>query len=131
MAGQGWGAWSREGGLAAAEDLITANQDLTCVLAENDQMNFGAMMVLENAGIENVDLVAAADGAKEAYDLIKEGKYFGTGENSPSKVAETGMEIAKEILIDGKDMWGYPDITFTEAFAVTKENVDEHYDYGF
>lgn len=131
LRGQGWGAGTREEGLVAAEDLITANKDLNCVLGENDQMLFGAMEALENAGITGVDLVAAADGAKEAYDLIKEGKYFGTGENSPYKVSEKGMEIAKEILIDGKDWKSYEDVILTEAVAVTKENVDEHYDFGF
>lgn len=131
LRGQGWGAGTREEGLVAAEDLITANKDLTCVLGENDQMLFGAMDALENAGIEGVDLVAAADGAKEAYDLIKEGKYFGTGENSPFKVAEKGMEVAKEILVDGKDWTSYDDVILTEAVAVTIDNVDEHYDFGF
>ncbi|WP_316569168.1 substrate-binding domain-containing protein [Neobacillus sp. YIM B06451] len=131
LAGQGWGAWTAEKGLTAAEDLITANQDLTTVLGENDQMLFGAMTALSNAGIEGVDIVAAADGAKEAYDLIKEGKYFATGENSPTKVAQLGVQIAKEILVDGKDPWGYPDISLTEPAAVTQENVDEYYEYGF
>lgn len=131
LRGQGWGDGTREKGLEAAEDLITANRDLTCVLGENDQMLFGAMVALENAGIEGVDLVAAADGAKEAYDLIKEGKYFGTGENSPYKIAEKGMEIAKEILVDGKDWRSYDDIILTEPVAVTIDNVEEHYDFGF
>lgn len=131
VAGQGWGAWTEEGGLEAAEDLITANKDLTCVLGENDQMLFGAMTALDNSGIKNVDVLAAADGAQRAYDLIKEGKYFATGENSPVKVAQKGMEIAKEILIDKKDPWGYEDVTLTEAVAVTKEKVDEYYEYGF
>ena len=131
IAGQGWGAWSEEGGLEAAEDLITANRDLTCVLGENDQMLFGAMTALDNAGIKNVDIVAAADGAKRAYDLIRQGKYYATGENSPYKVAEKGVAIAKEILIDGKDKKSYPKITLTEAVAVTAENVSERYDFGF
>jgi ribose transport system substrate-binding protein len=131
LRGQGWGAGTREEGLVAAEDLITANMDLTCVLGENDQMLFGAMEALENAKIEGVDLVAAADGAQEAYDYIKEGKYFGTGENSPFKVAEKGMEIAKEILIDGADWRSYPDVILTEAVAVTIDNVDERYEFGF
>lgn len=131
LRGQGWGDGTREGGLKAAEDLITANKDLTCVLGENDQMLFGAMTALDNAGITGVDMVAAADGAKEAYDLIKEGKYFGTGENSPYKVAELGMKIAKEILVDGKDWTSYDDIIMTEAVAVTKDNVDAHYEFGF
>lgn len=131
VAGQGWGSWTEEEGLAAAEDLITANPDITTVLGENDQMLFGAMTALGNAGIEGVDIVAAADGAKAAYDLIKAGTYFATGENSPYKVAQLGIKIAKEILVDGKDMWSYEDVTMTEAVAVTAENVDEYYDYGF
>ncbi len=129
--GQGWGAWTEEEGLAAAEDLITANPNLTTVLGENDQMLFGAMTALENAKIENVDIVAAADGAKRAYDLIKEDKYFATGENSPYKVAKKGVEVAKEILVDGKDPKSYPDVTLTEPAAVTKDNVDQYYEFGF
>lgn len=131
VAGQGWGAWTEEGGLNSAEDLITANRDLTTVLAENDQMAFGAMTALSNANIKDVDIVAAADGAKRAYDLIREGKYFATGENSPYKIAELGFQIAKEILLEGKDMWSYPKITMTDAVAVTIDNVDERYEYGF
>lgn len=130
--GQGWGAWTEEKGLTEAEDLVTANKDLTTVLGENDQMLFGAMTALDNANIENVDIVAAADGALEAYDLIKEdSNYFATGENSPYKVAMKGFEIAKEILVDGKDKWSYDEITLTNPAAVTKENVDEYYEYGF
>jgi ribose transport system substrate-binding protein len=131
VAGQGWGSWTEEEGLTAAEDLITANQDLNAVLGENDQMLFGAMTALENAGIEGVDIVAAADGAKAAYDLIKEDKYFATGENSPYKVAQLGVKIAKEILVDGKDMWSYDDVTMTEPAAVVKDNVDQYYKFGF
>ncbi len=131
VVGQGWGGWTSEEGLTAAEDLITANPDITSVLGENDQMLFGAMIALDNAGITGVDIVAAADGAKEAYDKIKAGTYFATGENSPYKVAALGVQIAKEILVDGKDMWSYPDVTMTKAAAVTKDNVDEYYQYGF
>jgi ribose transport system substrate-binding protein len=102
VVGQGWGSWTSEEGLTASEDLITANPDLTAALGENDQMLFGAMTALDNAGITGVDIVAAADGAKEAYDKIKAGTYFATGENSPYKVAQKGMDIAKEILVVAK-----------------------------
>ncbi|KOY82912.1 substrate-binding domain-containing protein [Lysinibacillus sp. FSL H8-0500] len=131
VVGQGWGAWTREEGLTAAEDLITANPNITTVLGENDQMLFGAMTALENANSSNVDIVAAADGAIEAYDLIKEGKYFATGENSPFKVAKLGVEIAKEILVDGKDPESYEEITLTQPAAVKQDNVDEYYEFGF
>lgn len=134
VAGQGFGNWTKEEGLTVAEDLITANKDLTTILGENDQMLFGGMDALANAGIKGVDIVAAADGAKDAYDAIKkpgENPYIVTGENSPYKVSEKGIEIAKEILVDGKDWKSYDPVTLTEAVAVTKDNVDERYDFGF
>jgi ribose transport system substrate-binding protein len=133
--GQGWGNWGKEGGLAAGEDLITANKSvINLMMAENDEMNLGARNALINAGLLDVDIIAAADGSKLAYDLIKTGekpKYIATGENSPSKVALKAIEIAKEILLNGKDPWSYPDITLTDAFGVTADIVDAHYNYGF
>jgi len=131
VVGQGWGSWSEQEGLKAAEDLITANPNLTTVLGENDHMLFGAMTALKNAGNDNVDIVAAADGALEAYDLIKEGKYFATGENSPYKVAKLGVEIGNAVLVDGKTADDYEKITLTEPAAVTIDNVDEFYEFGF
>jgi ribose transport system substrate-binding protein len=134
VVGQGWGNWSRDEGLPAAEDLITANKNVTVILGENDDMLLGALVALQNAGLaDKVDLVAAADGAKAAYDLIRQpgSRYFATGENSPAKVGMKAVEIAKEILAGGKDMWGYPAVTLTDAFAVTAQNVNEHYEFGF
>lgn len=134
VAGQGFGNWTKEDGLTVAEDLITANKDLTTILGENDQMLFGGMDALDNAAIKGVDIVAAADGAKDAYDVIKkpgDNPYIVTGENSPYKVTEKGIEIAKEILVDGKDWKSYDSVTLTEAVAVTKDNVDERYEFGF
>ena len=136
ITGQGWGNWTIDEGLVAAEDLITANPNVNLVLAENDSMLIGAIKALENAGITygkdgKVKLISAADGSKQGYDYIKAGKIMAIGENSPSKIGTLGMKIAEEILVQGKDPSSYDDITMTEAIAVTAENVDEHYDYGF
>ena len=46
-------------------------------------------------------------------------------------VAQKGYEIAEEVLVDGNDWRSYDPVTLTEAIAVTKDNVDERYDYGF
>lgn len=131
ISGQGWGAWTVEEGLTASEDLITANPSLNCVLGENDQMLFGAMTALQNAGITGVDIVAAADGAKEAYALIKEGTYFGTGENNPVKVMTKAYDIIDEVVaanFDYDKMHSYDKIITTDPNAVTAKNVDEFYD---
>lgn len=129
IVGQAWGGWTEDGGLAASEDLITANKDVNCILGENDQMLFGAALALENAKLDGVDLVAAADGEQKAYDMIKDEKYFATGENSPVLIADLSMKIAKQYLKDGKK--DFDKIIMTEAIAITKENVEERYDFGF
>lgn len=136
IVGQGWGNWVIEEGLTASEDFITANPDVNVILGENDQMLFGAQTALENAGKTGVALLAAADGAQDAYDLIKENDtadnpYIATGLNSPVLVSQKGMEIAEEIVVDGASWDSFDKITKTEAAAVTKENVDKYYDVGF
>lgn len=127
--GIGWGDWNANGGLAAAEDLIVANSGINFLFGENDAMVMGAMTAVENAGLsEQVTLAAAADGQKEAYELIKEGTpYKATGENNPKVVAETAVKIAEEILIDGADMDGYEKYTKTPANCINPDNVEEFY----
>ena len=135
IVGQGWGDWSRTGGRAVGEDLITANKaTLNLMMAENDEMNLGARNALIDAGFLDVDIIAAADGSKAAYDLIKSGdkpRYIATGENSPVKVGIKAVEVAKAILVDGKAWTDFDKITKTDAFGVTADMVDAHYDYGF
>ncbi|SNU02165.1 monosaccharide ABC transporter substrate-binding protein, CUT2 family [Ruaniaceae bacterium KH17] len=128
---QGFGDWSEDGGLQATEDLITAHPDITTVFGENDDMLFGAMTALANAQMDDVDIVAAADGAQRALDLIAEGKYFATGLNSPDLIAETAVNIAAEILSGEKTADDFPFVTLTEPAAITKDNVAEFAGRGF
>lgn len=124
--GQGWGGWSHEGGLTAAEDLLQAHPDANVILGENDSMVLGAMKALEASGREGVLLLAAADGQKEALALIKEGRYGATGLNDPDLVARTAIDIGLQALRDelGSD---YPKLVLTEPAAITQENVDKYY----
>ena len=138
IAGQGWGNWTVNDILNDANDLVVKTKDkLNTRFAENDQMLFGGMQAADDAGLTGIHYVAAADGAQEAYDYIngttecKSGEYYCTGENSPVQVAITATNIAKEILVDGKDPESYDEVTLTEAICVTKDNVDERYEFGF
>lgn len=136
ITGQGWGNWTIDEGLVAAEDLITANPNLNLIMGENDPMLIGALTALDNAGITygkdgTVQLISAADGSKDGYDRIKEGDIMAIGENSPSKIGELGVEVAKDILVNGTSPDSYEDITMTEAVAVTVDNVEERYEFGF
>lgn len=126
IVGQGWGGWGNEGGLTAMEDILTANPDVNVVLGENDSMLLGARNALRAQGLEDqVLLVAAADGQKEALELIKTGEYGATGLNNPALVAATAVDIAKGV-IDG-ELTDVSSVTYTEPAVITQENVDEFY----
>ncbi len=126
VVGQGWGAWTNEGGLKAMEDLLTANPDVNVVLGENDSMVLGAQKALEQANKSgDVLFLAAADGQKEALQAIKDGKYGATGLNDPALVAATAVDLAKKAL-DGKLPGDISKITYTTPTAITKDNVDQY-----
>lgn len=130
VGGIGWGAYTSNGGLDAAEDLVVANPDMNLMFGENDAMILGAMTAIENAGLsEQVVLAADADGQKEALELIKEGtNYACTGNNQPGATAEAAVAIAREILEEGADPESYDRITLTNPACINIDNVDEYYD---
>lgn len=130
VVGQGWGNWTTDDGLTAAEDLITANSDMNCMLAENDSMLIGGKKALENSGmIDKVQLFASHDGMKEAMELIKEdGQYKATGLNIPEYVVQKAYDVAQKILLEGAAWDSFGPLVKTDAVAITKDNVDKYYD---
>ncbi len=123
---QGWGNWTHTGGLTAMEDILVAHPQINVLLAENDSMALGAIGAVEEAGKrEDILIVAAADGQKEALELIKRREYGATGSNNPVLVAETSVEIALKVLAG---QTGFPKIYYTPAVCITKANVDQYYD---
>jgi ribose transport system substrate-binding protein len=127
VVGQGWGGWTHEGGLKAMEDLLVAHPDINVVLGENDSMVLGARKALEAAGKTNdVLLVAAADGQKEALQLIQEGQYGATGLNDPDLIARTAVDVGMKAL-DGSLPADFPRVDLTTPSAITKDNVAKFY----
>ncbi|WP_395673320.1 substrate-binding domain-containing protein [Inquilinus sp.] len=127
VVGQGWGGWTHEGGLKAMEDLLVAHPDINVVLGENDSMVLGARKALEAAGkLNDVLLVAAADGQKEALQLIQEGQYGATGLNDPALIARTAVDVGMKAL-DGSLPADFPKVDLTTPDAITKDNVAKYY----
>jgi ribose transport system substrate-binding protein len=122
---QGWGNWSHEGGLEAMEDIIVAHPDINVLFGENDSMTLGAIEAIKEAGkMDDILILAAADGQKEALKLIKSGEYGATGSNNPIVIAENAIEIGLQVLQGKAD---YPPKSYTPAVCITKENVDAYY----
>ncbi len=127
--GFGVGSWTIEGGLAAAEDLITANPNMDLLIAENDFMAAGALMALRQAGIEDkVAIIAAADGAIEGLDMIRAGELLCTGLGSPEEEARFAIGFIHAIFEEGKDPNNLRMASPFNVGIITKENVDDYYD---
>jgi ribose transport system substrate-binding protein len=123
---QGWGNWTYEGGLTAMEDILVAHSDINVLISEQDAMAMGALQAITEAGKkDDILIVAGADGQKEAFELIKKGEYGATGLNNPVLIAEMAVEIACKVLAGERD---FPEVIYTPAVCITKENVDEYYD---
>jgi ribose transport system substrate-binding protein len=122
---QGWGNWTNNGGLKAMEDILVANPDINLLVAENDAMGMGALKAINESGKENKITVAGFDGQKEAYELIREGKFGATALNSPQELARLVVEAVVKYLNGERQI---DKIIYTTPVLITKDNVDKYYD---
>lgn len=122
---QGWGNWTNNGGLKAMEDILVANPDINLLVAENDAMGMGALKAINESGKAANITIAGFDGQKEAYELIKEGKFGATALNSPGELARLVVEAVVKYLKGNKQI---DKVIYTPAVLITKENVDKYYD---
>jgi ribose transport system substrate-binding protein len=122
---QGWGNWANDGGLKAGEDILTAHPDINLMLCENDAMCLGAIKAIKARALtDKILIAAAADGQKEALELIQQGKYGATGSNDPELTGKTAVDLGVKYLNGARDI---PRISFTPAAAITQENVQQFY----
>lgn len=122
---QGWGNWTNNGGLKAMEDILVANPDINLLVAENDAMGIGALKAINEAGKAAGITVVGFDGQKEAYELIKEGKFGATALNSPGELARLVVETVVRYLNGERQI---DKVIYTPAVIITKDNVDKYYD---
>ena len=122
---QGWGNWTNNGGLKAMEDILVAYPDINLLVAENDAMAMGAMKAIDEAGKSANITIAGFDGQKEAYELIKQGRFGATALNSPDELARLVVDAVVRYLNGEKQI---DKIIYTPAVLITKDNVDKYYD---
>jgi ribose transport system substrate-binding protein len=123
---QGWGNWTYEGGLKAMEDILVAHPDINVLISEQDAMALGAMQAIRERGKQDdVIIVSAADGQKEAFEMIMQGAYGATGLNDPDLISETAVNVAIRILSKETN---FPKVIYTPPACISADNVAEYYD---
>lgn len=121
---QGWGNWTNNGGLKAAEDILIAHPNIEVLFAENDAMAMGALRAIQEMGLEEQITLLGFDGQKEAYELLRQGRYGATAQNSPAILGYTVTETLVRHLNDEQ----VKRTTYTPSVLVDGGNVDHFYD---
>lgn len=120
------GAYSEESGLTTAQNMLSANQDLKCIIGTCDAHIVGATSAAEQLGMEDKLIMGAVDGSKAALEIMKEGgPIVALGLNSPYEVGEATGRIAVGYLNDGS-LPTSKTLQMTPTL-VTPDNVDEYY----
>ncbi len=119
------GEWKRDVGMKVMEDIIQAQGDeIDAVYSHGDNATLGALQAMEAAGKEYI--VVTADGQKEIFDAIKEGKV-GACIAFPGGGKEAVALI--EQIFDGEDIG--EKIQMIPVPIITIDNVDEMYSIGY
>jgi ribose transport system substrate-binding protein len=120
-----FGDWSEDGGLAVAEDMLAAHDDIDAIFCENDSMCLGAQKAVEDAGLTEDIFLVGVDGQKEALQAILEGtNYEATGLNDSDQIGREGFHRLMAILAGAdseKD-------TVLPSPLITRENAEKYYD---
>lgn len=107
--------------LGVAEDLITANDDLIGIFADNNHTGDGVSRAITEQKLENKIMVTAFDSDPEEIKALESGAIKALILQDPYGMGYKGCDFAVQVL-DGKEVPKYVD---TGAVAVTKENMNE------
>lgn len=126
----GVGKWTEEGGLAAAEDILTAHgNSINTILSENDFMGLGALRAVKNAGKQGqIRIANAADGFKVALNRVKSGELLVTGPCSGEETGVGVVELINQMFAGKVDANNLPLGSYFRADIITKDNVDKWFD---
>lgn len=125
------GTWSEVDGMKAAEDLLTANPNISLIFGENDHIGIGAAKVLEQRKLTGkVQIACAADGDTKAIELVRDGVLLTSGYNNPVVIAKRALDLVHMMFEEGYDANNMPIITQLPVICITKDNWKDVYAQG-
>lgn len=114
-------SWDRQQAMAAAEDIMTANPDLTVFFSHDDSMSLGIYEAIKAAGKEDTVKIASLGLTEDGANYIKEGKILCSVAAPAGLHATASFEMLDEWLEKGKIEKNYE----VGYYPVTIDNVDE------
>ena len=112
--------WDRAKGLAAMENIITANPNLKAVFASNDNMALGAVEALKNAGMLDQVFVVGFDANPDAAESVLAGEMSATVAQNPYNMGAIGVESVMTLIQGGS----LDPVIDTGTVLVTMENAE-------
>lgn len=124
----GEGQWSQEGGLAAAEPMLTAHgQDLNLMIADNEFMTFGILNAVEAAGLtDQIKVGAPSDGFNDALKMIADGKLLVSGSWNGDQQGAHAIDFLEAIFFKDEDPSNLPLGSFFPPLTFTKDNAAQY-----
>lgn len=124
----GEGGWSQEGGLAAAEPMLTAHgKDINMMIADNEFMCFGILNAVEAAGLTaQIKVGAPSDGTNQGLKMVADGKLVTSGSWNGDQQGKHAIDFLEAIFFKGKDPSNLPLGSFFPPLTFTKENAAQY-----
>jgi ribose transport system substrate-binding protein len=131
VVGMANGGFNDAGGMAAAEDLLTAHPNIKLIFPDNDQEAAGAIKVLDQRGLTGqIQVVTGCDGDTSALGIVGEGKLLSTGYNNPLAITKAIVELIHMLFEEGYDANDMPMITALPVSLFTRDNYMNVFDPG-
>lgn len=122
LAAEQTGNWSREQGLTVTQNILTAQASTPpdVILAENDDMAFGAIEALRTSGISGL-AVLGFDATPEALRRVRDGSMALTVEQSPSRQIRSALRQIVGAVRDNRP----PQSLAIEPVVITRDTLEQ------
>ncbi|MCW3492713.1 sugar ABC transporter substrate-binding protein [Microbacterium sp. SSM24] len=114
--------WDQNKAVSVFANVLTANEDLQGVFAQNDDMALGVASAAETAGRSGLAIVTI-DGFPAAYDAIEKGQISATISQQPYLEGQLAVQNAIKAM-NGEES-EIPKDQIQESILVTKDNLEE------
>lgn len=116
-----FGRWDRARAQSLWQTYLNRYDDITVGYCQNDDMAFGALTAIENAGRKGV-LIGGCDGMPDAVDAVLDGRFTSTARHSSAQIHSLPVILGVAWKLGA--ITEFPSLVPVVAPVVTKDNAD-------